>query len=124
MSVDRQEVDRIARLAKLRLDDDEAERLVREMSRILEHVERLQDEAGTGAGDEARGGAVPFPAPGAETPARQGAGTRDPEAESPDPLRGKPATFAPRMEHGLFVVPPPPGVVAEAHEEVDPVDGG
>src|SRR5688572_9560348 len=53
MSVSRDEVARIAALARLALAPEEVERLTRELARILEHVERFRGlEA---AGDEPGG---------------------------------------------------------------------
>ena len=42
MSIDRQTVDRIAHLARIRLDEDEAARLEGELKRILDWVAALQ----------------------------------------------------------------------------------
>ena len=42
MSIDREQVLHVARLARLRLTDDEIERMQGELSDILEHVERIQ----------------------------------------------------------------------------------
>jgi aspartyl-tRNA(Asn)/glutamyl-tRNA(Gln) amidotransferase subunit C len=39
--IDREQVLHVARLARLRLDDDEVERAARELSSILEHVDRI-----------------------------------------------------------------------------------
>ena len=39
--IDRAPVDHVARLARLELTDDESERMVRELTSILEHVERI-----------------------------------------------------------------------------------
>jgi aspartyl-tRNA(Asn)/glutamyl-tRNA(Gln) amidotransferase subunit C len=39
--IDRAQVDHVARLARLELTEDESERMVRELSSILEHVERI-----------------------------------------------------------------------------------
>jgi aspartyl-tRNA(Asn)/glutamyl-tRNA(Gln) amidotransferase subunit C len=39
--IDRAQVDHVARLARLDLTDEESERMVRELSSILEHVERI-----------------------------------------------------------------------------------
>ena len=40
--IDREQVLHVANLARLKLDDDEVERMSRELSGILEHVERIQ----------------------------------------------------------------------------------
>ena len=112
MSVSREEVERIARLARLRLDDEEVDRLTRDMSRILEHAERLRDVDG-GAGSDARP---------SDADADAASGTRPPEADRPDPLHAPLQDFAPDVRDGLFAVPPPPGVVAGGGEAPD--DGG
>jgi aspartyl-tRNA(Asn)/glutamyl-tRNA(Gln) amidotransferase subunit C len=39
--IDRAQVDHVARLARLQLTDEESERMVRELSSILEHIERI-----------------------------------------------------------------------------------
>lgn len=41
--IDRETVERVARLARLELDADRAESLVRDLGHILDHVERLQE---------------------------------------------------------------------------------
>lgn len=119
MSVDRTEVDRIARLARLRLGDEEAERLTEEMNRILEHAERLRDSGSSGGDhgtDPARGG------PHDEVDGADRAGERRSptdlggvraEAGYPDPLERGPHDIAPAWRDHFFVVPPPPGVTAE-----------
>ena len=106
MSVDRDEVDRIARLARLDLEDDEADRLTDDMNRILEYAERLRT-----AGLEN--------APSAERPADKPTGISGMEGArgetgEPDALDRGPSAFAPAFADGFFVVPPPPGVTAEA----------
>lgn len=135
VSVDREEVERIGRLAKLRLTDDEADRLTDEMNRILEHAERLRgleeasEEGSAIEGEDAGEGEVEEEGAGADgadgkeadmawatDPGGPGpSGTRSPAAETPDPLRIRPAAFAPDVRMGFFVVPPPPGVVADNH---------
>lgn len=137
MSVDREEVERIGRLAKLRLTDDEADRLTDEMNRILEHAERLRGleeasgagraieggDAGSGqaaereadereADEKGVGGEGPDVARATDPGGPEPSGTRSPAAETPDPLRVGPSAFAPDVREGFFVVPPPPGVVA------------
>ena len=119
MSVDRAEVERIAKLAQLRFGDEELNRLTEEMNRILGHAERLQAEAGKGDGEAGA------PAEHAPTgPARDGygpdgqatgaiAGVRAASVQVPDNLEEPPASFAPEWQDGFFVVPPPPGVTAE-----------
>lgn len=140
MSVDRDEVRRIADLAKLDLDDEEADRLTGEMNRILEHAERLRSldaHAGTAApGDESRADPDAF-GPGDDPSGAGGAGGGAAGAESetagaepgavdapsgPDPLLRPPGAFAPEMIEGFFAVPPPPGVVAEEADDESPSD--
>lgn len=41
--IDRDQVLHVARLARLRLDDDEIERMPAELSKILEHVETMNE---------------------------------------------------------------------------------
>ena len=41
--IDRDQVLHVARLARLRLDDDEVERMAGELSKILEHVETMNE---------------------------------------------------------------------------------
>lgn len=132
MSVDREEVERIGRLAKLRLTDDEAERLTDEMNRILEHAERLRgleeaSEAGSAAdavdtegedGDAEGAGDEGPDSPRTTDPKWPGrSGTRSPAAEIPDTLHIELSTYAPDVREGFFVVPPPPGVLAEEEGE-------
>lgn len=99
MSVDRAEVARIAALARLHLEDDEAERLTDEMNRILAHAARLRGLPSGGSESS-----VPLDEPGTDR------GTRAAVAEVPDPLSAGIEDFAPRSEGGFLVVPPPLGV--------------
>lgn len=95
MSVDRSEIQRMAKLARLRFDDDEADRLTEEMNRILEYSARLRE----------------FPdAPVEGEVETSSSGTRSAEAEVPDVLSRDLASFAPREVDGFLVVPPPPGL--------------
>jgi aspartyl-tRNA(Asn)/glutamyl-tRNA(Gln) amidotransferase subunit C len=41
--IERDQVLHVARLARLRLSEDEVERMAREMSKILEHVEKMNE---------------------------------------------------------------------------------
>ena len=123
MSVTRDDVDRIAELARLRLEDAEADRLTEEMNRILEHADRLRAEGGGSANGGAGvvgPGLVSEESPGdpdeptAGTDGRPAiSGARAPGPTPPDELESAPADFAPRFEDGFFVVPPPHGVQAE-----------
>ncbi|MDA0328957.1 MAG: aspartyl/glutamyl-tRNA amidotransferase subunit C [Gemmatimonadetes bacterium] len=105
MSVDRDEVARIAALARLRLQDGEAERLTDEMNRILAHAVRLRGLPPVGS--------QAIPPAGHATDN----GTRAAEAEEADPLSAGIEDFAPRSEGGFLVVPPPSGVGPSADPE-------
>ena len=110
MSVTRADVDRIADLARLRLDDGEADRLTGEMNRILEHADRLRAVGPTG------GDGLTTESSSADTTASSNQdvrGARRDGARGPDRLVHPPADFAPRFEEEFFVVPPPHGVQAE-----------
>ena len=43
MAIDRQAVDHVARLARLALDESERDRMMEELTQILEHAERIQE---------------------------------------------------------------------------------
>ena len=89
--VTRRQVEDVARLARLRLDEDEAERLTRELNGILEHVEALGEV--DLAGVEAVDGEIDHAAAArADVPAT-------------DALQALPATFAPAFDEGFFTVP-------------------
>jgi aspartyl-tRNA(Asn)/glutamyl-tRNA(Gln) amidotransferase subunit C len=88
MGVTRGDVERIARLAELAVDDAAARELERQLSRILDYVAQLaevRDDAGV-AGDE-----------------RAARLRRD--VLAPDPLARPPQSFAPAFKDGLFTVP-------------------
>ena len=102
MTVDRREVERVAGLARLTLERAEADRLRDEMNRILEHADRLRDAAGRGGEASSVG----------EGPDRD-SGLRDPGIVAPDRLETGIDAFAPALEEGFFVVPPPTGVTAD-----------
>ena len=104
MSVTRADVDRIAELARLRLDEAEADRLTGEMNRILEHADRLRSVGTTDVIDTAKE---------VESSGEEVRGARTDEPDGPDPMAHTPADFAPRFEDGFFVVPPPHGVQAD-----------
>lgn len=99
MSVDREEVLRIARLARLRLDDDELERMTSDLNSILEHVDALSALEDDDVVDDSRW-------------AERGS-TRPTEETGADPERLDPSGMAPAFQDGFFVVPAPPGVHAE-----------
>lgn len=118
MSVDRDEVTRIAELAKLDLDAAEADRLTQEMNRILDYAERLRglDPSSTPVEDTVAG-AGDFAGTSAADAATE-AGPRDggSDASGADPLIHPPSAFAPEMQEGFFTVPPPPGVAGPDRE--------
>jgi aspartyl-tRNA(Asn)/glutamyl-tRNA(Gln) amidotransferase subunit C len=96
--VERDEVLRIASLARLRLTEAELDRMTGDLNAILGHVDELSLlEAGQVAGgDEGQ-------------PARS---TRAAEVTGTEPERLDPGSLAPAWREGFFVVPPPPGVHA------------
>jgi Asp-tRNA(Asn)/Glu-tRNA(Gln) amidotransferase C subunit len=113
VSVERAEVDRIAALARLRLESSEGEALTADMNRILQHVDRLQGAVAQGAEEETDASAEEadtFSGSLNETPAGRLLGVRDGGADSPDPLTSAISDFAPDLREGFFVVPPPHGV--------------
>ena len=91
MSLSRDDVTRVARLAELAVADDELPVLAAQMERIVGFVEQLaqvQDDAG----------ALPFVAGPAHTPLREDVAR---PAALAHPLSG----MAPAFEHGFFTVP-------------------
>jgi len=91
MSVSRDEVQKIARLAELHLDEEALPVLVEQMSRILDYVAQI---AGVAATESAK----PFvPGPGA---VRFRGDTVDPA-----PLAFGPDRVAPAFRDGFFLVP-------------------
>ncbi|MGH7675006.1 MAG: Asp-tRNA(Asn)/Glu-tRNA(Gln) amidotransferase subunit GatC [Gemmatimonadales bacterium] len=91
MSVSRDEVLRIARLAELAVDDDALPTLVEHLSRILDYVAQLNAVPG---GE----GVKPF-VPGPDTIRFRA------DEVKPWPLALGPAEFAPAFRNGFFVVP-------------------
>ena len=107
VSVGDDEVKRIARLARLRFSEEEAEALGRDLNGILAYVDALEsvsvDEASF---QDSTGIAAPERAPG---------------DYRPDALIYPPGHDAPDFRDGFFVVPSPPalgtdGDPANAHE--------
>ncbi len=136
MSVDRDEVRRIAELAKLSLDASETDRLAEEMTRILGYAERLRGVGSPTASDtrartDTEGGSdldhesdglmasngdtgIPLASRAGESAQPgSGAATDVDDLAAPDPLARDLTDFAPEMHEGFFTVPPPPGVSAE-----------
>lgn len=109
MSVTREEVDRIAGLARLELGEEgEAESLRRDLNGILQHMETLEDAPVTEEGDA---GAVE----GSAEAHREGAAPLREDGEaSPDPLRRSLEQIAPGWEDGFFSVPRLPGLEDES----------
>lgn len=111
MTVGVGDVRRLAALARLRLSGAEVRRLQGELSRILEHVERLDGADGLDGADEGVG-------PWAESPLEAGGADAqdvpDDAAERPDALELPVQAVAPRWDRGFFVVPPPRGVTPES----------
>lgn len=100
MTVRRSDVERIAALAHLTLDEDQTVRLTEEMNRILAHADRLHE---VGGAEGAERGEAPLQPDSEMSGVRSG-------TVVPDELLARPSDFAPRYEEGFFVVPPPPGV--------------
>lgn len=104
MTVDRDEVKRIAQLARLRLDIDEAGRLTGELNQILEHIRTLE-EADVSQVEGQTG--IPRPS-----------GSFRPPELPPDGLpAGAPGNHAPDWREGYFVVPRLPAVEEDSHDE-------
>jgi len=91
MSVTRDDVLRIARLAELEVEEDGLPALVDQMSRILEYIAQLS--AATGSN-----GLRPF-VPGPDAIRFR------PDEVKPWPLAFGPEKFAPAFKDGFFVVP-------------------
>lgn len=129
MKIEDAEVARIAALAHLEIDPAEAQRMAADMRAILGHADRLEAVADE-PGDDARKADVTPAAPAA--PEAAAPGTAAPETaggdpdvggvrsvgavDGPDPLSRGPEVWAPSWAEGFFVVPPPPGVQADASE--------
>jgi aspartyl-tRNA(Asn)/glutamyl-tRNA(Gln) amidotransferase subunit C len=91
MSIGRDEVLHVARLAELAVREDEVERLVQQMNRIVDYVAQLDQVP---ADDQA----APFLPGPAQVPLR-------PDTPGPVPLVRPPAAFAPEFADGFFLVP-------------------
>jgi aspartyl-tRNA(Asn)/glutamyl-tRNA(Gln) amidotransferase subunit C len=91
MSVSRQEVERIARLAELHVDDAALPALTVQMSRILDYVSQIAAVPGTET-------VQPFTAGPAALRFRA-------DEVRPVPLALTPAQIAPSFRDGLFLVP-------------------
>lgn len=105
--VDREQVHRVARLARLELSEEEVERLAEELGRVLSRFADLEaaesgegpprvgrGEPGTGAGGTPPNGDDP----GGEPPPR-------PDRPGADSLARDPGSLAPEWREGFFLVP-------------------
>src|SRR5690606_7027151 len=102
MAVSRDDVLRVAALARLRLEPAEVERFTAQLNSILDHIGAL----GRAQGAAARAGEP------ADWPAPQ----RD-DAGAPDALAVPPADLAPAWEDGFFAVPRLPALDVAALED-------
>lgn len=91
MSIGKDEVVHVAKLAELAVSDDELPRLVEQLSRIVDFVAELNQVPA----DES---APPFQAGPRQTPLRD-------DVVAPVPLARGPAAIAPAFVDGFFVVP-------------------
>lgn len=98
MSLGRDEVLHVARLAQLAVPEDEVDRLVAQFNRILEYVAQLAEVGG----GESEPGFLPGP-----DRVRLRA-----DLEGPVPLAGPPAALAPEFRDGFFLVPRQDGTEA------------
>jgi aspartyl/glutamyl-tRNA(Asn/Gln) amidotransferase C subunit len=103
MAIGRDEVRHVARLARLRLDDAEVERMTRELSSILDHFEAIRD------------------LPVEDTPplaiaAERADPLRPDEPGTSDPLCDPPSAMAPEWADGFFLLPRLPALEVEAVE--------
>ncbi len=90
MTIKREDVAKVADLARLELADDELEALTRDCRSILEFFEAIRDVDVEGA---TPAGALEHPAP-----------ARDDRVD-PDQLERQPAEMAPDWRDGYFVLP-------------------
>ena len=91
MSIGREEVLHVARLAELAVRDDELERLVEQLNRIVDYVAQLDQVPADRM-------AEPFlPGPPSVT--------LRPDVEGAVPLARPPASLAPEFADGFFLVP-------------------
>ena len=90
MSIGRDEVLHVARLAELAVDEADLDRLVEQLNRIVDYVAQLET-----APAEAAERLPPGPA----------AGRLREDVPGPVPLGRPPAAFAPEFTDGFFLVP-------------------
>lgn len=87
MAIGREDVRRVAELARLRLSEEELEVFTPQLADILDHIDQLGElGGGTSAADDRR------------------APLRD-DVVDPDPLAFPPERLAPEWRDGLFIVP-------------------
>jgi aspartyl-tRNA(Asn)/glutamyl-tRNA(Gln) amidotransferase subunit C len=91
MSIGRDEVLHVARLAELAVKDADLDRLVEQLNRIVDFVARLDRVPGDGAGE------LFLPGP-------REVALRD-DVPGPVPLTRPPAELAPEYADGFFLVP-------------------
>lgn len=114
MSVDHDDVRKMADLARLRLEPEETERLARELDSILEHMEvlrRVDTSGAEGPEADADGG----------DPAFGWVRTGD---EPPDRLEASLEVMAPAWDQGFFLVPRLPAMEREESAGDDANDAG
>lgn len=105
--IDREQVRRVARLARLELSTDEVERLAGDLERVLSRFRELEAaEAADGeeAGEEAGGDGDAAAGPSPEAPEDADSALR-PDRPDADPLARQPGEMAPEWENGFFLVP-------------------
>lgn len=90
MGVSREEVRRVAALARIEIAGAELASMTRQLSTILEHIDALQ--------------AVDVPTDGDE-PEDEGVGLLRPDEPGADPLAVDPGAQAPAWQDGFFTVP-------------------
>ena len=91
MSIGREEVLHVARLAELAVKENELDRLVEQLNRIVDYVAQLEQVPGDVA-------AEPF------LPGPHSVALRE-DRPAPVPLQHLPADFAPEFAEGFFLVP-------------------
>jgi aspartyl-tRNA(Asn)/glutamyl-tRNA(Gln) amidotransferase subunit C len=91
MKLSRADVERIARLAQLHVDEDQLPQLTAQIGRIIEYVSQLETV-------ETEAEAATWPAQTPPQPLR-------PDVVQPADLARKLESFAPAMQEALFVVP-------------------
>ena len=91
MSIGRDEVRHVARLAELAVKENELDRLVDQLNRIVDYVAQLEQVPGDVATE-------PF------LPGPHSAALRE-DRPAPIPLQHPPADFAPEFLEGFFLVP-------------------